>query len=243
MASENRSSKSDLADEVRSRLEAEPWRFDFFQAVRRLENLHPDQPRVGEATSFAEEFVAFGQKPTLAFQPSTIASFEPASEDGASPGGAQPDRMLVYFLGLFGPNGPMPLDFTEFIIDWANGRSERLDRLNRKTGSRLTVGGGLSTDAARDLERERLARFFDVFHHRLISFFYRAWAHHEPAVSFDRSDDPFAIYTGSLGGWRTKRWSGSTPCRTARSFIRSGTSPIRGAIRKGSSRSSRTISA
>jgi type VI secretion system protein ImpH len=46
-----------------------------------------------------------------------------------------------------------------------------------------------------------LARFLDMFHHRMLSFFYRAWADADPAVSHDRPEsDRFPAYVGALVG-------------------------------------------
>jgi type VI secretion system protein ImpH len=46
-----------------------------------------------------------------------------------------------------------------------------------------------------------LARFLDIFHHRLALFFYRAWAETRPTVHLDRPDDDrFTTYVGSLAG-------------------------------------------
>ncbi len=196
---------NEAAESLIEQLGREPWAFDFFQAVRRLEHAWPDRPRVGHARHFLEEVVHFGQQPTLAFAPRSISSVESLGDDDEGV------RMLVFFLGLFGPSGPMPLHLTEFVIEWSHGRSERLDRLNRKTGSNLRVASGLATDEDRELERGRLARFFDVFHHRMISFFYRAWAHHEQTVSFDREDDPFSLYVGSLAGLAGAERAGPVP--------------------------------
>jgi len=83
-----------------------------------------------------------------------------------------PAKMFVNFLGFLGPNGPLPLPLTEYIYD-------RL--LNHK-------------DPA-------LASFLDVFNHRMISLFYRAWACNQQSVSHDREgNDRFAVYIGSLFG-------------------------------------------
>ncbi len=85
---------------------------------------------------------------------------------------AYPGRMVVNFFGLLGTNGPMPLPITEYVHD-------RLHNHKDKT----------------------LASFLDVFHHRLISLFYRAWACHQQSVSHDRTEeDRFAVYIGSLFG-------------------------------------------
>jgi type VI secretion system protein ImpH len=66
-------------------------------------------------------------------------------------------RLVQRVLGLLGPNGALPIHLTE----WARDRA-------RNQG-----------DAA-------LVRFLDVFHHRMLSLFYRAWAQAQPAVSVDR---------------------------------------------------------
>jgi len=83
-----------------------------------------------------------------------------------------PSRLLGRFFGLFGTNSPLPLHLTEYV-------RERI-YYNRD---------------------HTLARFADMFHHRMLSLFYRAWADTEPTVSFDRPEsDRFAIYIGSLSG-------------------------------------------
>lgn len=76
----------------------------------------------------------------------------------------------VFSFGLFGPNGPLPLHLTEYA-------RERLYHAHDAT----------FTD------------FADMFHHRLISLFYRAWANSQPTVSLDRPDDDrFSTYVASL---------------------------------------------
>ena len=83
-----------------------------------------------------------------------------------------PARLLVHFFGLFGPDGPLPLHLTEY----ARSRT----RNNRDP---------------------TFQRFADLFHHRALSLFYRAWADCRPTVSFDRpEDDRFAVYIGALIG-------------------------------------------
>jgi type VI secretion system protein ImpH len=84
-----------------------------------------------------------------------------------------PPRLNNYSFGLFGPNGPLPLHLTEYARD-------RLRRFNDPT----------------------LVRFADIFHHRLILLFYRAWADAQPTASMDRADtDRFTNYIGSLIGF------------------------------------------
>jgi len=81
-------------------------------------------------------------------------------------------RLQTHFFGLFGANGPLPLHLTEFAY-------ERILRNRDRT----------------------IAGFFDVFHHRFATYFYRAWADTQPTVQFDRPEsDRFAVYVGSLIG-------------------------------------------
>ncbi len=152
-------------DRVVRALTERPYGFDFFRAIRLLENLHSDRPKVGTAERSEEEIVRFGQKPSLAFAPSTVEAYEEAKGGG-------PARLFVRFLGLLGPNGPLPLHITEFVHD-------RL--LNSRDGA--------------------FAAFLDVFNHRVLSLFYRSWAAAQKTVDFDRPDESrFAAYIGSLFG-------------------------------------------
>lgn len=146
-------------------LEETPYKFDFFQAMRRLENENAHLPRLGAATTVLGEFVRLGQDASLAFAPSAISSFSPGE-------GGRPPRLGVAFLGLFGPNGPLPLHLTEYV-----------------------------RDRIRNQDDPTLSRFADLFHHRMISLFYRAWAQAQPTVSLDRPDeDRFGDFVGSLMG-------------------------------------------
>ncbi len=150
---------------ARERLAAAPYRFAFFQALRRLESEHPDKPRLGMARRRADEFVRLGQRPSLVFAPSEIAEFSVAEDGGV-------DRLSVFFLGLFGPNGPLPLHLTEYAADRAKHQGDR-----------------------------SFAAFADVFHHRMLSLLYRAWCSSRPAVAHDRPDDDrFQLYVGALSG-------------------------------------------
>ncbi|MBM4032662.1 MAG: type VI secretion system baseplate subunit TssG [Planctomycetes bacterium] len=152
------------ADAVLRRLYENPYSFDFFMAVRRLENCFPSRPRTGHSRTPAGDPVRFGQDPTLAFPPSTLKGLA-FGKDGRAP------RLLLHFMGLLGPNGPLPLQLTAYA------RERQLAKDNT------------------------LARFLDVFNHRMVSLFYRAWAASQQAVQFERGgDDRFAVYVGSLFG-------------------------------------------
>ncbi|MEN8177255.1 MAG: type VI secretion system baseplate subunit TssG [Pseudomonadota bacterium] len=96
--------------ELQRQLHDEPYNYDFYWAVRLLECVHPDNPRVGEALRPADEPVRFSQQASLAFAPSTLSGFEIGKEGKAS-------LMEVLFFGLFGPNGPLPLHLTDYARD------------------------------------------------------------------------------------------------------------------------------
>ncbi len=81
-------------------------------------------------------------------------------------------RLFVNFFGLMGPNGPLPIHLTEY---------------------------------ARDRERHHadgtIAAFINVFNHRLLCFFFRAWAASQKAVDLDRPQEQnYPAYLGSLFG-------------------------------------------
>ncbi|MAI73961.1 MAG: type VI secretion system baseplate subunit TssG [Rhodopirellula sp.] len=164
MASKDGASKP-AVDSLLHELEQAPYQFDFFQALRLFEAAFPESPRLGKTMRLSEDRVRLKQEPSLRFAPSTIAAFK-ANEDG------KPHDLSVYFLGLCGPNGPLPLHLTEYV-----------------------------RDRIRHHEDSTFAAFLDVFHHRILSLFYRAWADAQPTVHFDRpGTDRFSVYVESLLG-------------------------------------------
>lgn len=104
-----------------------------------------------------------------------VLSFSYSDVAAFTPGeGDRPARLASYFFGLFGPNGPMPQHLTEYV-------RER----SRQSGD------------------PSFARFADMFHHRLLSFMYRAWADAEPCVQLDRpGEDAFQDLVAALVGIR-----------------------------------------
>ncbi len=161
MADTNR----ETANTVEAHLHEEPFSFDFFQAIRLLECVHSNKPRLGTSQRAADDPIRLGHEPSLDFECSTIRTFETGKK-------GVPSRLTSRFLGLFGPNGPLPLHLTEYV-----------------------------RDRIRHHDDPTLARFADIFHHRMLSLFYRAWANTEPAVSYDRpASDNFGYYLGSLLG-------------------------------------------
>ncbi len=151
--------------------QSRPWSRDFYMLMRRVEGLHPQSPRIGEAARPHDEPVRLGQTPSLSFAQSNV--------DRISWNRAGRMRISVRFLGLFGPNGPLPLHLTE-----------------------------LAQSRIRHQGDETFARFADVFHHRQLSLFYRAWRQAQPTASRDRpQSDRFMVYLGALIGEPSPAWA------------------------------------
>lgn len=166
-------------------LQAQPERFEFFEALRRLECAYPDRPRLGESAKPSEDPVRLCHTPSLAFAPRALDRYEPAT-------GERPARLHGLFLGLFGPHGPLPLHLTEHAMD-----------------------------RQRNAKDSTLIAFADLFHHRMLSLFYRAWAGAQPTVQLDRpGEDRFGLYAGALVGLSTRGLEGrdAMPDRYKRFF-------------------------
>jgi type VI secretion system protein ImpH len=147
------------------KLTRHPQRFDFHQALRRLQNVFNDSPRWGTAARPSDEPIRFGQDPSLAFGVSMLTAFTPPLED-------RPGQLSVAFFGLFGPHGPLPLHLTEYA-------RERI----RHSGDRT------------------FAAFANLFNHRMLVLFQRAWATAQPTASYDRpSSDRFHAYVAAIFG-------------------------------------------
>lgn len=155
------------AVDIRQAVAATPHAFDFNHVMRALEALFSDRPRFGRSVRPAQDGVRLAQEPSVDFAPAMLAAWEADPEAH--------DRLVVFFFGLFGPDGPLPLHLTEH-----------------------------ARNRARNERDPTFARFADLFHHRLLSLFYRAWADVRPAIAFDRpASDRFGTYVGALAGLGT----------------------------------------
>lgn len=144
----------------RNGLETEPWRFDMFGVLRRLERCHPEQPRIGTNATLREAFVRLGQNPYQAFPASNLES---ARRDDAGT-----FHIMVRFLGMLGPQGPLPMAVTAEALEWLQMRDDAFPR------------------------------FLDIFNDRFIALFFRAWADVRPIAQHERpTEDRFGDYVGS----------------------------------------------
>lgn len=162
MDAESRKSDPVIAE----RFFEEPYRFEFFQAVRLLERLYPERLPVGrvneegQVVAPSREVARFHSQSSLHFPPSQIHDLgrpEVAVTEG--PDGSLREtapRIAVAFMGLTGPLGVLPDVYTELLID----------RLRRKDHA--------------------LGDFLDLFNHRFISLFYRAWEKYRFPVAYER---------------------------------------------------------
>lgn len=96
------------------------------------------------------------------------------NEVEAGDGNAERTEMLVNFMGLVGVSGVLPTHYTELV----------LDRIRHR-------------DTA-------MWSFLDIFTHRAVSMFYRAWAKYRFPVAYERGDDDFTSYLFDFAGLGTK---------------------------------------
>jgi type VI secretion system protein ImpH len=134
-----------------------------------------------------------GEEPVRLGQDPSL-SFAPAAIQAFQPPrDGSPGRMRLAFLGLFGTQGPLPLHYTEHARDQLRGAGDRT-----------------------------FAAFVDLFHHRMLAFFQRAWSQSQPAVGQDRpGSNAFVRYLGSLCGFgfESMRDRGPIPQRAKIQFV------------------------
>lgn len=174
----NRSVASQDRQAVERALAERPHAFEFFQAVRLLMRVahRDDAESAAAARPVGHDYPPHSE--IVRFRTLTSHSFPPSeisayqrSDRRETGDGPLPAEMTIAFLGLTGPVGALPQHYTQTI----------LDRLR--------------------LKDHALRNFFDLFNHRTISLFYRAWEKHQVLPQLERADaesceDPFtrAVY-------------------------------------------------
>ena len=151
-----------------ARLTANPQRFDLFQAISLLERAAPWARPLGRGNG-AGEAVRLSGFVSLAFEPSDIRSvrLNPLREGtmGSASGASDPHyaprqtyTVSTPVLTLAGANGPLPMPFTEMVLE---------------------------RRAARD---HATADLLDIFNHRFLSFLYRSRKKHAPGLNWRAPD-------------------------------------------------------
>ena len=100
--------RSETVGERLHAMSGNPWSYDFFAVMRRLEAMSTASPRWGQALLPSAESVRVGQEPSLSFAPASLSRFEPATPHS-------PPRIRQHFFGYLGPNGPLPVHLSDFI--------------------------------------------------------------------------------------------------------------------------------
>lgn len=158
MADDARQSLPDLAQPVSNEAEALPEGFDFFELLRRLEQR---RGLFGHSGNADREPARLGQHVRLSFSARDVVKFQDATEKA-------PARVTVANLGLLGPEGPMPLHLTRWVLD------------------RLSQRWFTGADAEQTSDTT-FVDFVNILQHRMIALYYRAWADAHPAVQVERS--------------------------------------------------------
>jgi type VI secretion system protein ImpH len=158
MADDARQSLPDLDKFDLDRAEELDDTFDFFELLRRLEQRGGQFGYSGQAD---REPARLGQHVRLSFSAKDVVEFR-GSKDKT------PARVTVANLGLMGPEGPMPLHLTRWV----------LDRLSQRwfTGA-----------DAQQTSDTTFVDFVNILQHRMIALYYRAWADAHPAVQVERA--------------------------------------------------------
>lgn len=148
----------------------EPYRFEFFQAVRLLEKIFPERQPVGRETSIVQEVVRFRSRLALEFPASEIHEFRETTEEFSD---EQKLEMFVNFMGMVGISGVLPTHYTELVMDRVRYR-----------------------DTA-------MWSFLDIFTHRSVSMFFRAWEKYRFPVAYERGKNDFTDFLFDFVGLGT----------------------------------------
>ncbi len=127
----------------------EPYKFEFFQAVRLLERIFPERSAVTRSVTPLNEVVRFRSNASLRFPPSQIYEITETLDEYSD---KTKMEMFVNFMGMLGIVGVLPVHYTELAIERA------------RYGDRT------------------MWSFLDIFTHRAVSMFFRAWG----KISFSR---------------------------------------------------------
>lgn len=134
----------------------------FVRTLRTIAARSPALPNPGTAKLPSLETFRLGQSAHMTFAPREMAKM--SEQEGMT-------HVELFSLGVWGPQGAMPLHLTELAYSRAESNDSTLND------------------------------FVNLFHHRALSQFWRAWFVSQDTASLDRpADERFSFYIGSLIG-------------------------------------------
>ena len=134
--------------DLMSLLREDPHAFDLFQAISLLERSEPARAPVGTAGGM-DEALRLAAQVDMSFAPSDVADLQDSTRPGP------PLTLKSPVLTLAGAQGPLPIPFTELLMERRRARDM----------------SGLD--------------FLDIFNQRLLGFLYRSRRKHHLALSTD----------------------------------------------------------
>ena len=137
--------------------------YDFFQAVRIIDNRIENEGFIGSQFHPQQELINFIQNPSFKTAISDISRCRFNSKNDKI-------EIVTNFIAILGSSGIMPFFFTEHIL--RQMQSKNLSMLH----------------------------FLNIFHNRMISFLYRAWAINNQTVSYEKKRDKISKYLYSIIG-------------------------------------------
>ncbi len=90
----------------------EGYSYQFFQAVRLIQSLNPDSPKIGHQGPVEQECVRIHPSMMLGFHASDIASIRKI----LSPADTEQFEIETTFLSLLGAQSPLPVHYTEHVL-------------------------------------------------------------------------------------------------------------------------------
>jgi len=159
--------------------------YSFYKAVEHLEYFFAKKS-LGETLDPDEENIRFAVRPDLGFPATDIVDLKSSNDNQVS--------MEISFLGLVGPSGVLPSWYNELAIEldkkikqtfneFKKSPPDETQRRKYKIFERLLKLKKIEnwqTNQADDFDQginlhSSLSDFFNIFHHRLITFYYLAW--------------------------------------------------------------------
>ena len=113
-------------EDVLSRLFDQGHQFDFFQAVRLLEDLFAEAPGPGQGFELAQERIRFKPYDGLGFPAADVKKVSLVDDGRKPPYG----EVMPTFMGLYGIDSPLPSHVSNLLLNEADGESSLRDFLD-----------------------------------------------------------------------------------------------------------------